>query len=190
MKKINRAILVIILLCLSLISFNGCNSPSEDFTSDSSHVFKFNTPFNFEALSIEEQLEWAKGNGYLIISSIGDKVELENAELLGSFLKNKTEKQELLIMHCHKTTEGIRNAIRGLYFDGKYYHTMPGIYVTQKEWTAIAKYKICGIEEYKGKNYLYVSNDKKFSLEDSVEQKPQYQHDTSYEKYFIIAQID
>ena len=99
LNRISKAIsLILCFVCLSalLLSITGCEDEPPAL-----HVFDFGTPEGFDELSAEEKFEWAKNNGYLVTSYIKelDKLEIYNEQLLDSFLENKTEPKELLILY-------------------------------------------------------------------------------------------
>ena len=159
-KRIVHILLITGLILTVLLSSVSC--------SESLHVFKFDTPDNFEAMSVEEQWDWGKENGYLVIKSSS----LENAELLDSFLENKSEEKELLIIFCNSNDGKLKNTLGGIYFDKEYYHAsfvfLSGAPIETKELTAFHKYKLCGIEDVRSFRHLYLSNDSTVTSDDRL----------------------
>ena len=155
MKTAIRTVIILVCLSVILLCFIGCDDTTVK------HVFNFNTPDNFDSLSIEEQLEWGRENGYLVVNDALGELVVENNELLYSFLENKSEKRELLIMKCYKDYTGIKNSLIGIYFDGKSYYASLDSAELPKD--TLYKYETLGIEEYIGYKFLYLSNDKSLS---------------------------
>lgn len=130
------------------------------------HKFSFNTPDNFDSLSVEERLDWAKENGYLVIDFVDGNYVVYSKEPLYSFLENKTEKKELLIIQCYEYKGKLETALSGIYFDGTSYYA-EGKYATLPKGT-LYKYEICDIEVWHGSEYLFVSNNRKLTNDDEL----------------------
>ncbi len=168
LKRINKVVFLILSLAFLsalIFSLTGCEDEPPTL-----HEFDFRLPEGFDSLSPEEKLEWAKNNGYFVITlTRGSENEREfynyNRELLDSFLENKTEEKELLIMEYSNFEENKTASVffAGIYFDGKYYHA-----TRANSTTAVYHYKICGIERYRDLEVLYVSNDKKLTCGDEM----------------------
>lgn len=186
MKTVIRTLVVLICLSALILCFVGCNNTPL-------HVFKFNTPDNFDTLSVEEQLDWARKNGYLVINYVDGKPVVENKEKLNSFLENKSGEKELLIIKCDKYEDGLKCTFAGIYFDGKQYHAVGKLGASNKEWTSIYKYDICDIEEYEGRKYLYVSNGSTLTYKDELNtmfSSSLEVHTEFAKKYFSIMRIE
>ena len=184
-KNIVRAALVFICLSVLFLCLVGCDKESDG----DKHDFNFNLPDNFASLSVDEQLQWGEENGYLIIKLIDGKIELENSELLYSFLENKEEEKELLIMRCFEYKDG-KNIVSGVYFDGESYCTKR--YGKANEDDSLVKYRKCGIEEYSGVKYLYVSNDETLTVKDyylSLASSDSNKIKEFSQKYYVITPL-
>ena len=191
MKTVIRTLIALVCLSLLLTCLVGCNNTPL-------HVFKFNTPDNFDTLSVEEQLDWARENGYLVISHFEEKIVIENGvintvesttvveneEKLNSFLENKREEKELLFIMCREYQGVLECSLGGLYFDGRKYQETKGLPTSTKEETASNKYDICGIEVYHGIKYLYMSNDSALTAKDMYGLTSDY--DEFAKKYKLI----
>lgn len=186
MKTIIRTLIALICLSALLLCLVGCNNTSL-------HVFVFNTPDNFDSLSAEEKIDWGRKNGYLVVMrSVDSKSVVENEEKLNDFLESKTEGKELLIMDCFEHEEELHCIFRGLFFDGNQYHAESGYNTSDAQTDSVYKYDICGIEEFQGQKYLYVSNEGRLTFPDEIEDlvSTHYPPDsTSWQKLLVLAVI-
>lgn len=162
----NTLCVTLLIICLTAITFCFVSCASD---YESNYVFKFGTPEGFDVLSPEEQLEWAKANGYFVMTTVYGKHEVFNEEALNAFLQNacSAKEQTLFIMtyYISEKTEAAEVRFTGVYFDGESYHaTFQNINTLDR--AAIGRYKYCGIEEYRGVKYLCVSNDNSLTVED------------------------
>lgn len=185
MKKIAKtivAIFMILTVALPILSLTGCTTDEqmspEEYESYingySKHQFDFNTPEDWDSLSIDEQVEWGKENGFLTIQNFDGDIEVDNYHLLDEFLENKGEEKELFILarYYHEdryTSWGEKDSIflKGIYYDGESYYAETPYEFSSPDQYFLQKYKKCGIQTDDGSIYLYVAND--FTLTHSDE---------------------
>ncbi len=155
------------LLCLLLIlgatlALVGCSPESINYD------FKFNTPEGFDSLSAEDQLAWGEKNGYFTVKETDGEYELGNPELLDAFLEESDEEKELLIMTCIRYSDGEKTNITGIYYDGSYYYyDLPGGNVDAPD-NSLYRYEICGVEQYRDRRILRLSNDSSLTYADEL----------------------
>ena len=98
--------LLILTVALSVLFLTECTTDEqmspEEYESYingySKHQFDFNTPEDWDSFSIDEQVEWGKENGFLVIQNFDGDIEVDNYHLLDEFLENKGEEKELFIL--------------------------------------------------------------------------------------------
>ena len=201
--------LLLFVLAVSMLFLTGCNpdgqmSPEEYesyINGYSKHRFNFNTPEGWDSLSVDEQVEWGKENGFLIIQHFDGDTELDNYHLLDEFLENKDEEKELLILVRYYFEDYYVNwgkkdstSLLGIYYDGESYYALPPYEFDSSDQYFLQKYKKCGIETDadSGRRYLYVANDFTLTQRDEVQNYVSsiaFDNDF-YKKYKSVVWID
>lgn len=176
--------LLIFALAVPLLFLVGC-TPDEEIDPEeyesyingfSKHRFNFNTPENWDSLSVDEKVEWGKEHGFLVVQHLAGDTELDNSHLIDEFLENENEEKELLILarYYYKDYygEGDKDSVSllGIYYDGESYYALPPYEFSDPDEYFLQKYRKCGIEtdSSSGERYLYVANDLTLTHKDQM----------------------